>query len=256
MEWLTFLRQAQTSLADILGDVQAALNSKNPQTKEGSLKFLGRCLSTTPTAISSAQIKPLSEQLAGLMEDQFEGARNEAAVCLGTLMKMVGERPLGAVMESLADVRKVKVKDAFEKATVKAKAGGPAKAASARAAPPSKPASTKPPSKPFGVAKDETPSAASGPAADESEDKPARKPPAKLLVCSCSVVVCAVFDIVSGEETRGGRGNGFRSRFRCSKEGSPCGRCFQGQSAAASRSRATGHLQVQAQSGGRGCSRG
>ena len=38
-------------------------------------------------------------------------------------MKMVGERPLGAVMDGLADVRKAKVKEAHEKATVKAKAG-------------------------------------------------------------------------------------------------------------------------------------
>ncbi len=40
-------------------------------------------------------------------------------------MKMVGERPLNAVMEGLADMRKVKVKEAFEKATVKCKASAP-----------------------------------------------------------------------------------------------------------------------------------
>ena len=51
--------------------------------------------------------------LAGLLEDQFEGARNEAAVCLGTLMKIVGERPLNSIMDQLADVRKVKVKEAY-----------------------------------------------------------------------------------------------------------------------------------------------
>ena len=38
-------------------------------------------------------------------------------------MKMVGERPLNALMEGLADVRKAKVKEAYENATVKAKAG-------------------------------------------------------------------------------------------------------------------------------------
>lgn len=41
-------------------------------------------------------------------------------------MKMVGERALGAAMDGLADVRKAKVKEAFEKATVKAKAGASA----------------------------------------------------------------------------------------------------------------------------------
>lgn len=51
-------------------------------------------------------------------------------------MKMVGERPLTAVMDSLADVRKVKVNEAYEKATVKCKAGGGAPAP--KAAPPPK----------------------------------------------------------------------------------------------------------------------
>ena len=97
--------------------------------KEGSLKFLVRCLSTSPTPIQPGQIKPLSEQLATLLEDSFEGARNEAATALGTLMRMIGERPLNAIMDGLPDVRKSKVKEAYEKATVKAKAGasGPPK---------------------------------------------------------------------------------------------------------------------------------
>jgi cytoskeleton-associated protein 5 len=48
-------------------------------------------------------------------------------------MRMVGERPLNALMEGLADVRKAKVKEAYEKATVKCKAtaGGLPKAAPA-----------------------------------------------------------------------------------------------------------------------------
>lgn len=110
--------------------------------KEGTLKFLSRCLSTTTTPPAAPQIKPLSEAVAGLLEDSFEGARNEAATSLGTLMKIVGERPLNAIMDQLADVRKAKVKEAFEKATVKCKAGGPRVAsAPAAKAPPAKKAS-------------------------------------------------------------------------------------------------------------------
>jgi cytoskeleton-associated protein 5 len=167
----------------MLGDIQAALGNKNPQVKEGTLKFLGRCLSTTPTPISPGDIKPVSEQLAGLMEDSFEGARNEAANCLGTLMKMVGERPLGAVMESLADVRKAKVKEAFEKATVKAKAGGGPPKAALKAAPAAKaPAKAAPK-----VAPKAAPPAQETPADDLDpnalmEDQPLKKPPARFLV--------------------------------------------------------------------------
>ncbi|KAI8998718.1 ARM repeat-containing protein [Trametes punicea] len=132
-----------TNLTDILPDTLPALNSKNPQVKEGTLKFIARCLSNSPTPIPTPQIKPLSEALASLLEDSFEGARNEAAVCLGTLMKMVGERPLNALMDGLADVRKVKVKEAYDNAKVKAKAGSGA--APKPAAPPS--AAKEPPKK-------------------------------------------------------------------------------------------------------------
>lgn len=48
-------------------------------------------------------------------------------------MKMVGERPLNPVMDGLADVRKSKIKDAYENATVKCKSGAPA---APKAAPP------------------------------------------------------------------------------------------------------------------------
>ncbi|KAF7294962.1 Cytoskeleton-associated protein 5 [Mycena indigotica] len=161
---------ATTTLPDIIPDLGPALNSKNPQVKEGTLKFLGRCLTTATTPIQTGQIKSLAETLASLLEDGFEGARNEAATCLGTLMKMVGERPLNPVMEGLADVRKAKVKEAFEKATVKSKAGGGS--APAKTAPP---AAAAPPAK-----KKPTPTPKAAPVEEivEAPKKPAAKPPA------------------------------------------------------------------------------
>ncbi|ESK96943.1 spindle pole body [Moniliophthora roreri MCA 2997] len=172
-----------TTLGDILPDLKPALTSKNPQVKEGTLKFLGRCLSAAKTPIPSGEVKPLAETLATLLEDGFEGARNEAATCMGTLMKMVGERPLNAVIEGLADVRKAKIKEAFEKATVKCKVGtsGPPKAPPPKAAPPAAPAK-KPPVEKSAATKPPPP-------ADEAEalvqsappKKPVGKPPARLL---------------------------------------------------------------------------
>lgn len=120
----------------------------------------------------------MSEALATLLEDSFEGARNEAASCLGTLMKMVGERPLNALMDGLADVRKVKVKEAYEKATVKCKAGGPPK--------PPPPAAKEPPKKKAPAAKKAEP-------VEEDvvveEKKPLKKPPARLLVRNGSSLI-------------------------------------------------------------------
>ncbi|OCH95523.1 ARM repeat-containing protein [Obba rivulosa] len=172
-----------TTLPDVLPDALPALNSKNPQVKEGTLKFLARCLATSPTALPAPQVKPLSEALASLLEDSFEGARSEAAVCLGTLMKMVGERPLNALMDSLADVRKAKVKEAYESATVKAKAG-----ASAPPKPTAPEATKEPPKKKAAPPKPAQASSSppgSMPSEEELlaplENKPVKKPPARLL---------------------------------------------------------------------------
>jgi len=101
-------------------------------------------------------------------------------------MKIVGERPLGPVMDGLADVRKVKVKEAFEKATVKAKAGpGPL-----RTAPPS--SSSKEPQKkkaPVAAVRKENVPVISAPSSivqddpspSASIDNKLGAPPAKLL---------------------------------------------------------------------------
>ena len=170
----------QTTLADILPDILPALGNKNPQVKEGSLKFLTRCLATSTSPIPQPQIKPVSEALSSLLVDSFEGARNEAANSLGTLMKMVGERPLNALMDGLADVRKAKVKEAYEKATVKCKAGGAPKP------PAPAPAAKEPPKKkaPAAVKKAEPPAAEDALAQEEA--KPVKKPPARFLVCEPS----------------------------------------------------------------------
>lgn len=147
------------------------------------MKFIARCLSTSATPIPAPQIKPLSEALASLLEDPFEGARNEAAVCLGTLMKMVGERPLNALMDGLADVRKAKVKEAFDNAKVKAKAGsGPPPK------PAAPPAAKEPPKKKMPPAKKApTTDLPAVPTEEEvltpTENKPPKKPPARLMVC-------------------------------------------------------------------------
>jgi cytoskeleton-associated protein 5 len=67
-------------------------------------------------------------------------------------MKMVGERALGAVMDGLADVRKAKVKEAYEKATVKAKVGAsaPPKPPPAKVSPKKAATKKEPPSAPEG----------------------------------------------------------------------------------------------------------
>lgn len=97
-------------------------------------------------------------------------------------MKMVGERPLNAVMESVADVRKVKVKEAYEKATVKCKASAPRAPAPVAQKGATKASKSKPAEEPSKKGADTLL------VDDEPSKKPAAKPPARLLVRSSSVV--------------------------------------------------------------------
>ncbi|KAG1905687.1 armadillo-type protein [Suillus fuscotomentosus] len=174
---------ATTTLPDMIPDLIPALGNKNPQIKEGTLKFLARSLSTSTTPVQTGQIKTLTDPLAVLLEDGFEGARNEAAACLGTLMKMVGERPLNALMDGLADIRKAKVKEAYEKAVVKCKAGAP-KAPAAAKEPPKKKVL---PSKKAEVTAPPKAEATDALMIDEEPPKkPVGKPPARLMAPEAS----------------------------------------------------------------------
>ncbi|KAG8879893.1 Microtubule-associated protein, microtubule dynamics during spindle orientation [Tulasnella sp. 331] len=157
-----------TTLPDVTEYVLVTLKSKNPQVKEGTAKFLARCLSTTKVPPAKGDLKPMAETLASLLEDGFEPVRAAAAEGLGSLLKIVGERQLNPFLDPLDDLRKAKVKEAAEKATVKYKAGGA------------------PPPKPSAPAKAVKKAAPPVPPGDELlndfDPTPKAKPPARLLV--------------------------------------------------------------------------
>ncbi|WVQ79695.1 hypothetical protein IAT38_001795 [Cryptococcus sp. DSM 104549] len=117
-----------TTLSDIVDDVLTSLKSKNPQVKEGTLKFLHRSLQTTLDAPTKDQIKPLAEALVALLGDSAEPVRSTAAECLGTLMKILGERAFNPYIEGVQELQMGKVKDAFGRAEIRYKAGGGGKA--------------------------------------------------------------------------------------------------------------------------------
>ncbi|KAK8854575.1 hypothetical protein IAR55_003314 [Kwoniella newhampshirensis] len=118
-----------TTLSDCVEDILASLKSKNPQVKEGTLRFLHRSLQTTRDAPSKDQIKPLAETLVVLLGDSGEPVRATAAECLGTLMKILGERVFNPFIEGVGELQMAKVKDAFGRAEIKYKAGGVGKPA-------------------------------------------------------------------------------------------------------------------------------
>ena len=110
--------------AEIVEDVLAAAKSKNPQVREGTLKYLLRCLQTTTDLPGKDHVKPIAETLVTALGDSVEPVRSASAECLGTMMKLLGERAFNPYIEKVGEIQMTKVKDAFEKAEIKYKTGG------------------------------------------------------------------------------------------------------------------------------------
>ncbi|EFQ33090.1 spindle pole body component alp14 [Colletotrichum graminicola M1.001] len=127
-----------TSLTDCLEDINTYLVHKNPQVKEGTMKFLIRCLRTTRDVPSKPEIASIVESGKKLLSESSEGLRSGGAEILGTVMKIIGERAMGPHMEGLDDIRKTKIKEFFETAQVKAKEKPKAPPPAAKAPPPKK----------------------------------------------------------------------------------------------------------------------
>ncbi|KAG9240654.1 putative spindle pole body component alp14 [Calycina marina] len=130
-----------TSLTEMLEEVLEFLKHKNPQVKEGTMKFLVRSLRTTRVAPSKQEVASISEAAKKLLSESAPALRDGGAEILGTIMKIMGERAMGPHLEGLDDIRKTKIKEYFEAAEVKAKdkpKPPPAAAPPRAAAPPPK----------------------------------------------------------------------------------------------------------------------
>lgn len=121
-------------MADVLEEVQEGLKHKNPQVKTETLRFLVRCLRTTPFAPTKSETQTIGESCKTLLADTVEPVRNAAAEAMGTLMKIIGERAMIQFLDGLDDIRKAKIQEFYEKAEIKArprpvpnKSSGPAK---------------------------------------------------------------------------------------------------------------------------------
>jgi len=112
---------AATSLSDCLEETLEFLKHKNPQVKEGTMKFLIRCLKTTKDAPTKPEVASIAEAAKKLLSESVEGLRSGGAEVLGTVMKIMGERAMGPYLEGLDDIRKTKIKEYFDTAEVKAK---------------------------------------------------------------------------------------------------------------------------------------
>ena len=127
---------ASTSLSDCLEDILEFLKHKNPQVKFETLKFLIRCLKNTRQVPSKPETKAIADTAIKLFTESSEATRSGGAEILGTLMKIMGERPMNPYLEGLDDIRKTKIKEYFDTAEVKAKDKPKPVAAPPKAAPP------------------------------------------------------------------------------------------------------------------------
>ncbi len=162
-----------TSLTECLEDIISFLGHKNPQVKEGTMKFLIRCLRTTRDVPNKQEVTTIVDAAKKLLAESSEGLRSGGAEVLGTVMKILGERAMNPHLESLDDIRKTKIKEYFEKAEVKAKDKPKPKPAPA-------PAARGPPKKAAGGAKKGTKKAAAPPS-DPTPQPTSRAAPASKL---------------------------------------------------------------------------
>ncbi|POS86268.1 hypothetical protein EPUL_003386 [Erysiphe pulchra] len=110
-----------TNLSENMEDILENLKHKNPQVKEGTMKFLIRCLRTTREAPTKSEVGSIAEAAKKLLAESSETLRSGGAEVLGTVMKIMGERAMGPHLEGLDDIRKAKIKEYFDSAEVKAK---------------------------------------------------------------------------------------------------------------------------------------
>ena len=165
-----------TNLGECLEDISAFLGNKNPQVKEGTMKFLIRCLRTTKDVPAKQEIATICEAGKKLLSDSSPALREGGAEILGTVMKIIGERAMTPHIDGLDDIRKTKVKEYFETAEVKAKDKPKPKPAAAPAPKAPAPGARKVVKKPV-AKKPIMPAAAAEEAAPPPSPKPAARAP-------------------------------------------------------------------------------
>jgi cytoskeleton-associated protein 5 len=171
---------ASVPLSDLLEEITAASKHKNPQVRSECFKLVSRRLREIKEIPGKVEIKAFGDMFKKLLEDADANAREAGAEGLGTMMKLLGEKMMLAFTDGLDDVKMSKIKEVYEKVTVKAKA-------------PKKPVAAPPPKKPAAPAKKAAPkpkpkpkpASEPEPVAVDDDAPPAmappkRKPPARL----------------------------------------------------------------------------
>ncbi|KAI9315486.1 armadillo-type protein [Dichotomocladium elegans] len=112
---------ATIPLSELIEDISTGIKHKNPQVRAESVKLLSRRLKETRVAPVKSEYKAFAELMLKTLNDADAGAREASAEGLGTLMKVIGEKAIIPWTDGLDDIKMAKIKEACEKAQVRAK---------------------------------------------------------------------------------------------------------------------------------------
>lgn len=109
-----------TNLESILEDVTAFLDNKNPQIKAEMSLFLARTFAAYPAQVMNKKtLRPLINALIKALSDMDSTVRDNAAMAIGTAMKVTGEKLMSTFIADVEPIRVSKIKEFYEKAQVK-----------------------------------------------------------------------------------------------------------------------------------------
>jgi len=101
---------SQTTLGGIQEEVVEALGSKNPSVKTETLLFLSRCFQQcAPAALPKPLLKAFCPTIVQKLDDTNPQVREAGCESLGTLLKVLGERPLNIYFENVEKSKMAKV---------------------------------------------------------------------------------------------------------------------------------------------------
>ncbi|XP_028170913.1 protein mini spindles [Ostrinia furnacalis] len=124
-----------TNLENIMEDMLAAFDNKNPSIKAESALFLARALChTQPAAFNKKLIKAYVAGLLKLLESADPSVRDASAEALGTATKLVGEKNIAPHVGKLDNLKEQKIKEFADKAVIQVKVAAPKKEAKPKAA--------------------------------------------------------------------------------------------------------------------------
>ncbi|OXU27451.1 hypothetical protein TSAR_002490 [Trichomalopsis sarcophagae] len=121
------------NIEQILEDVLAAFENKNPSVKAETASFLARCFARTPPpSLTKKLLKAYTGPLLKILNEPDPLVRDNAADALGTAMKLVGEKAMSPFLADLDNLKMSKIKESAEKAVILVKVSTARKAPSER----------------------------------------------------------------------------------------------------------------------------